>query len=219
VARECNSQAVANTLWAYAMMGRKPGERALGALEARAMVAFVGDFSIQERCQLHQYLLSCALDEGVRSPAGGTSQQLREAFESACRQAFAAAATSPSESQQRVSQALRKGLVLRVQDEYRCPKSGYSIDMLVSDAHARPSGTSAGTCTTGGDCSWVVEFDGPSHFLACGSPTGATLLKHRHLRQLGYALVVVPYWEWNQVRGDEAAEVEYLRGKLDSGCV
>ena len=35
----------------------------------------------------------------------------------------------------------------------------------------------------------------------------------------GYALVVVPYWEWGQVRGDEAAEVEYLRGKLDSGVV
>ena len=48
---------------------------------------------------------------------------------------------------------------------------------------------------------------------------GATLLKHQHLRQLGYALVVVPYWEWDQVRGDKAAEFEYLRGKLDSGCV
>ena len=60
---------------------------------------------------------------------------------------------------------------------------------------------------------------GPSHFLACGSPTGATLLKHRHLRQLGYALVVVPYWEWGQVSGDEAAEVDYLRGKLDSVVV
>ena len=61
-----------------------------------------------------------------------------------------------------------------------------------------------------------LDLTGPSHFLACGSPSGATLLKHRHLRQLGYALVVVPYWEWDQVRGDEAAEVEYLRGKLDS---
>ena len=55
--------------------------------------------------------------------------------------------------------------------------------------------------------------------MACGSPTGATLLKHRHLRQLGYALVVVPYWEWDQVSGDETAEVEYLRSKLDSSCV
>ena len=81
VARECNSQEVANILWSYATMGRRPGERALGALEARAMIAFVGDFSIQERCQLHQYLLSCSLDEGVCSPARGTLQQLREAFE------------------------------------------------------------------------------------------------------------------------------------------
>ena len=32
VARECNSQAVANTLWAYARMGRRPVERVLDAL-------------------------------------------------------------------------------------------------------------------------------------------------------------------------------------------
>ena len=60
-----------------------------------------------------------------------------------------------------------------------------------------------------------LDLTGPSHFLACGSPSGATLLKHRHLRQLGYALVVVPYWEWQLVRGDETSKVEYLRGKLD----
>ena len=65
-----------------------------------------------------------------------------------------------------------------------------------------------------------MEFDGPDHFLACGrSPDGGTLLKHRHLRQLGYALVVVPYWEWDQVSGDEALKDEYLRGKLDASCV
>ena len=61
---------------------------------------------------------------------------------------------------------------------------------------------------------------GPAHFLACRTPTGATLLKHRHLRQLGYALVAVPYWEWDQVRGDEASKVEYVRGKVtNSMCV
>ena len=35
LAKECTSQAVANTLWAYATMGRRPGEQVLGALEAR----------------------------------------------------------------------------------------------------------------------------------------------------------------------------------------
>ena len=39
---------------------------------------------------------------------------------------------------------------------------------------------------------WAVEFDGPSHFLASGAPTGATLLKRWHLHVLGHALVSVP---------------------------
>ena len=102
-----------------------------------------------------------------------------------------------------------------MEDEYRCPRSGYSIDMLVSDAP--PSAASAGA--PGGRRCWAVEFDGPDHFLACGSPTGATLLKHRLLQQMGYALAVVPYWEWKQVCGDEVSEAEYLRGKLGSVSV
>ena len=71
-----------------------------------------------------------------------------------------------------------------------------------------------------GGRTWAVEFDGPAHFLACGrSPKGGTLLKHRHLQLLGYALVVVQYWEWDQVSGDEASKAEYLRGKLDASCM
>ena len=45
------------------------------------------------------------------------------------------------------------------------------------------------------------------------------MLKHRLLQQMVYALVVVPYWEWRQVCGDEASEAVYLRGKLDASCV
>ena len=98
---ECYSQDVANTWWAYATMGRKPGGRALGALEARALFMKWEDFCVDEGRQLHQYWLSCAFDEGSRLQArGASSQQLHEALESACRQAFAAAAAAPSESQQ-----------------------------------------------------------------------------------------------------------------------
>jgi hypothetical protein len=60
-----------------------------------------------------------------------------------------------------------------------------------------------------------VEFDGPSHFLASRSPTGATLLKRRHLTLLGYQLVSVPYWEWEKVQGHNETEQAYLRDKLD----
>ncbi len=60
------------------------------------------------------------------------------------------------------------------------------------------------------------QFDGPSPLLASGAPTGATLLKRRHLELLGHALVSVPYWEWDRCK--EAREREqYLKSKLAAG--
>ena len=59
----------------------------------------------------------------------------------------------------------------------------------------------------------ATEVDGPSHFLSghrVHSATGATLLKHRQLRALGWQLGVVPYWEWNEVKGSKAERCKYL---------
>jgi len=59
----------------------------------------------------------------------------------------------------------------------------------------------------------AIEVDGPSHF--CGrTPTGATALKRRQLRAAGWALLPVPYWEWNALGSSEAAKQEYLRAAL-----
>ena len=56
------------------------------------------------------------------------------------------------------------------------------------------------------------EVDGPSHF--CGrTPTGATALKRRQLRAAGWALLPVPYWEWNDLSSSSARQ-EYLRAAL-----
>ena len=63
-----------------------------------------------------------------------------------------------------------------------------------------------------------VEVDGPSHFLAgcgCRSPTGATVLKHRQLRAQGWRIVVVPYFEWDELTSI-ADQCEYLHRKLQS---
>jgi hypothetical protein len=58
-----------------------------------------------------------------------------------------------------------------------------------------------------------VEVDGPSHFLASGALTGATLLKRRYLLRMGHALVSVPYWEWSGCKGAGERE-QYLKSKL-----
>ena len=83
---------------------------------------------------------------------------------------------------------------------------GYSVDVLLN--------------YEGHDV--LVEFDGPNHFLgstttAAGEPrpNGATALKRRLLRSMGYWLVSVPYWEWDAVRLEStAAQRTYLIGKM-----
>ena len=97
---------------------------------------------------------------------------------------------------------------LSVEDEARCPKSGYSIEMIVYDSGRGMGGERSSSTRT-----WAVELDGPWHFLASGAPTGATLLKRQHLQLLGHALISVPYWEWDECKGAGERE-QYLRSKL-----
>jgi len=244
VAESFNAQDVANTLWAYATMGRERGAGLMRGLEGRAE-AVAGSFNTQnvantlwavcvlatsnvisnavvqvlfarlvslskswplntaELCQLHQFFVSCSLEEKMRVDKLNDVPALTDA----CRSAFVRAKTAPSASQQQVSETLRR-MGLSVEDEVRCPTSGYSIDMLI---HNSALATGGERSSRGG--AWAVEFDGPSHFLSSRAPTGATLLKRRHLHLLGHSLVSVPYWEWDACKGPVERE-QYLRLKL-----
>eukprot|EP00802_Teleaulax_amphioxeia_P024086 Tamp_24743.p1 GENE.Tamp_24743~~Tamp_24743.p1 ORF type:complete len:240 (+),score=33.51 Tamp_24743:2-721(+) len=153
--------------------------------------------------QLHQFFVWCSVEGERCLVALDDVGSLRDA----CRLAFVCSKKAPSASQQEVSETLRR-MGLSVEDEAICPKSGYSIDMLVTD-----SAPAVGGERSSGGGGWAVEFDGPSHFLASGAPTGATLLKRRYLQLLGHALVSVPYWEWSACKGPVERE-QYLRLKL-----
>jgi hypothetical protein len=160
---------------------------------------------------LHQFFVACEVDEAMRAGIPASILALKDTMGPACRAAFERQATQASASQQQVSKALRR-MRLSVEEEARCPRSGYSLDMLV---HHTPvlGQTDTGT-TVGRRGGWAVEFDGPSHFLACGAPTGATLIKRHHLRLLGHALVSIPYWEWDSVGNGADDQDKYLWGKL-----
>ena len=81
------------------------------------------------------------------------------------------------------------GMVLSVEDEFRFPKSGYSIDMRVHDIRVNTKNI------TGSVAGWSVVFDGPFHFLMCRLPVGGTLMKRRHLELLGYTVVSLSFLE------------------------
>ena len=104
-----------------------------------------------------------------------------------------------------------RGMGLWVEDEFRCPMSGYwiscSIDMRLHDMCVnamRITGAAAG---------WAVEVHGPSLFLTCRLPVGGTLMKRRHLERLGYSVISLPFREWYLLKGSDERK-EYLRGKL-----
>ena len=141
----------------------------------------------------------CVVRRGNEAWFGGDQRHVvhasRQSLKKACPWAFESTKTAPSATQQQVSETLCR-MGLSVEDEVHCPKSGYSIDMLVSSVHSSALEIGGERSSKGG--SWAVEFDGPSHFLASGAPTSATLLKRRHLRLLGHTLVSVPYLEWDR---------------------
>ena len=75
-----------------------------------------------------------------------------------CQAAFIGVPVHPSASQQQVSDTLR-GMGLFVEDEFRCPKSGYSVDMRVHDMRVNAKSSRGGCHSAAG---WAVDFDGPA---------------------------------------------------------
>jgi hypothetical protein len=209
ISGEFSSQAVAITLWAmcFFSMQFNISFRFCSSLSCSFSSMVLDDQKFLR--QLHQVFISCDMIEGLHADLSVSVQTLKEKLGSSCQAAFIGMPVHPSASQQQVSDALR-GMGLSVEDEFRCPKSGYSIDMRVHDIHDMRVNAKS---STGPAAGWVVEFDGPSHFLTCRLPVGGTLMKRRHLELLGYTVVSLPFWEWNQLTESDERK-EYLRGKL-----
>jgi hypothetical protein len=213
ISGEFQSQDVANILWSNCFFCMLSSDLDCGFVSSLISVASrldsqcFGGLDSQHLRQVHQFFIACDIEEslGMRLPA--SIYALKADLGPACKAAFLAAPAHPSASQQQVSDTLRD-MGLSVDDEFRCPKSGYSIDMRVQDKC--PQGTSTSVDFGVG---WATEFDGPWHFLACKAPTGATLIKWRHLELLGYNLVSVTYWEWGGLSGMDERR-KYLEGKL-----
>jgi len=210
---EFSSQAVANMLWSISVFCMPFPDvycdflTFLVSVVSRLGSKFLAGLNTQHLCQVHQFFFVCDIDESLCMRLPASIYSLKADLGPACKAAFVAAPAQTSASQQQVSDTLR-GMGLSVEEEFQCPKSGYSIDMRVQDK--RPQGTrTSGNFGVG----WAIEFDGASHFLACKSPTGATLIKRRHLELLGYILVSVPYWEWDGLSGMDERR-KYLEGKL-----
>jgi len=104
-----------------------------------------------------------------------------------CFNHFSSSENLPSKLQRDVVQTFKSlpsylGVSI-IEEESRCERTGYSIDVLISINQQQ----------------LAVEIDGPCHFVGY-SPNGATMLKQRQLFSLGNTpLLSVPYWEWDML--------------------
>jgi hypothetical protein len=70
-------------------------------------------FNTAQLCQVHQFFVSCSVEVNDMW-----------ALKETCLEAFVCAKAAPSGTQQQVSETLRH-MGMSVEDEVRCPKSGY----------------------------------------------------------------------------------------------
>ncbi|KAJ1628382.1 hypothetical protein T492DRAFT_156827 [Pavlovales sp. CCMP2436] len=204
-----NPQDLANTAWAFAIAVE--GDRGLlvEAVSARAAEMGLAAFSGDERCQLHQFLLgveleACPLTE-LLAPIGRWD---------ACRQAMVdEKPVRSSKLHKDVSSELTRMGVTHT-NELSVPRLGYHVDIAISPiAIASMPGTAAGSGTldqpldevaararkavraaTAEYAGIAIEVNGPSHY-------PASEMIRRHLALAGWAVLAVPYWEWDALKG------------------
>ena len=174
--------------WAYAVADARSAPPFRSPRFLRACAAAEEDFLRRELRQLYQWQL-------WRDECGGEWPGLPEAFHERCRAAFLSGSSVESQLQTQVVTRL-SAIGLEPRTEVRTPH-GYSLDAVVH--------------FEGRDV--AVEVDGPTHFVG-RMPTSVTALKRRQLRAAGWALLPVPYWEWDAL-GSQAAKQEYLKRALE----
>ena len=194
---------------------------------------------------LHQYIIEYHHDQSPAESFPDTvTPPLDPALVERCRAAMdvsvGCARPGISATQRQVLEELHS-LRYAPSEEFVDDSTGYSIDAVVLVTENGEAPGSAQVATAPGN-PVAVEVDGPSHFAhqfqaACTSssapsregaqvrvevvkyPCGGTAMKRRHLARGGYAVVSVPYWEWDSLNDDDErvqreARQRYLLRKL-----
>ncbi|KAJ1625800.1 hypothetical protein T492DRAFT_597322, partial [Pavlovales sp. CCMP2436] len=172
-----NPQNLANTAWSFAIVGTGDRGALVKAVTARATEIGSAAFTHEGRCQLHQFCL------GVELKACAPAELLAPIeLRDACRQAMAGAKTPYSSKLHKdVSNEPTRMGIAHANDLYM-PRLGYHA---VRAATAKYAGI-------------VIEVDGPTHYDDERRLRPALEMIRRHLTLAGWAVLGVPYWEWNE---------------------
>jgi len=199
IIKDCNEQEISNILWSNAVMNTTNPET-IAPIFSHLSDQY-NDKKItlakENLYQIYQAYLWFTCEHGQTSVL--PNSLLKE-----CIMAFATQENIASDHLKDVL-VIFKSLGFKSKEDLLCPKTGYGIDAVITHEDSPQV---------------AIVADGPTHFVDY-NPTGNTILKHRQLGNLGdRPILVVPYWEWNQITDGQRNEIkrkeEYLQRALDS---
>ncbi|KAJ1447520.1 hypothetical protein M885DRAFT_189119 [Pelagophyceae sp. CCMP2097] len=200
---QMDPQALANISFAFATVGFQPATLA-SAIAFHKVPQIIDAFNLEQLSQLYQVALFLRLEGGGGGAADAQDAASRLpdfwSFEPRLRRAFESQAPNPSRSQRDVAKCLNR--IGFNHDFEHVTRQGLCLDM------AQPE-------------SWLaVEFDGPWHYVVDVETddfkvlNGRSVFRRRCLAVLGWAVVHVPYFDWDALGGTEDARDEYLKGLI-----
>jgi hypothetical protein len=209
-----NMQALCSVCWCVAVLDQQQLAGSVLSLVQAVRISQqqwvnVVDEGLTQLQQVHLWLLDKQLVDG-RGLAGALTQQQLQQCKDACNsQHQARAAKPPSAAQQQVFAAFQQ-LTAAGQLSWQQPPA---MEQLAAPDGACLIDIAA---VTADGVRLATEFDGPTHFLWPGRRLdGPSQFRNRLLAARGYAVVCVPYYEWNKrAKGKRqqpsAEQVQYL---------
>jgi hypothetical protein len=163
----------------------------------------------EELQQLHQVHL-WLLDSQLPAPGQGLSDVLTQQQLEQCRASWEQQLTATAQKQSSRLQLMVYTAVLQLppdtwQQQPQLEQPTADKACLIDIAAVTASGVKV-----------AIEVEGPQHYVQPDHTlTGTTQSRNRSLAARGYAVVSIPYWEWNTLHSPQQQQ-EYLLEKLSS---
>jgi hypothetical protein len=206
-----NAQDLCNLCWSAAVLDcQQCVPLALQLAGAITQVwGSVFDEGLQQLYQAHLWLLDSGLPAPGQGLLGVLSQQQLEQCGASWEQSLAAATASFKTSD------FQRGVFAAAQ---QLPPDLWQEPPALEQVTADGALSIDIAATTAAGVRVAIEADGPWHFIQPGNTLeGGTLFRNRALAARGYAVLSIPYWEWQQLRGADSKQ-QYLLAKLQQAA-
>ena len=202
------SQGMCNLCWSAAVLDLQQCVPQVLQLAAAASQVFstASDKGTQQLHQVHLWLLDSQLPTPGEGLSGVlTPQQLEQCRGSWEQQQTATAKQEASQLQQSVFAALLQLPSDTWQQQPQPEQPTADKACLIDIAAVTASGVKV-----------AIEVEGPQHYVQPNRTlTGTTQSRNRALAARGYAVVSIPYWDWNEQRST-AQQQQHLLAKLQA---